>query len=187
VVVGEDLGTVEAGVPEALSERNILSYKVLWFEDDDPAEWPETALAAVTTHDLPTVAGLWTGSDAADQLATTGMPEEDVRSGREALVQRLVRDGLAEDATAADAVEAAYRQLARTSSMLVSLSLEDAVLEERRPNVPGTVERDNWRIPLPVPVDKLGETAEALRLVRLVTEAMAEPRQAAGAVSHPSG
>ena len=35
VVVGEDLGTVEPAVGEALAERGILSYKVLWFEDDD--------------------------------------------------------------------------------------------------------------------------------------------------------
>ncbi|MCW2753197.1 MAG: 4-alpha-glucanotransferase [Marmoricola sp.] len=54
VVVGEDLGTVEDGVGEALSERGILTYKVLWFEDDDPQTWPAHAMATVTTHDLPT-------------------------------------------------------------------------------------------------------------------------------------
>jgi 4-alpha-glucanotransferase len=173
VVVGEDLGTVEPGVPEALAERDILSYKVLWFEDDDPARWPVRALATVTTHDLPTVAGLWTGSDADDQLATTGMSAEDVHGGRRDLLERLVRDGLPDDATAADAVQAAYRQLVRSPSLLLSLSLEDAVLEERRPNVPGTVERDNWRIPLPVPVDELAGSPAAARLVALVTEALA--------------
>ena len=173
VVVGEDLGTVEPGVPEALAERGILSYKVLWFEEEDPADWPTAALATVTTHDLPTVAGLWTGSDADEQLAVTGMPEADVLDGRRGLLYKLGRDGLAEDATAADAVAAAYRQLARSRSLLLQLSLEDAVLEERRPNIPGTVERDNWRIPLPVPVDEL-EDSPAARLVRLVSEALAE-------------
>ena len=172
VVVGEDLGTVEPGVAEALEERGILSYKVLWFEEDDPSEWPTGALATVTTHDLPTVAGLWTGSDAEDQLASTGMPEEDVRGGRVDLLEKLVGDDLTEDAGTAEAVEAAYRLLARAPSVLLSLSLEDAVLEERRPNVPGTVERENWRIPLPVPVDELDESAEVARLLRLVTEAL---------------
>jgi 4-alpha-glucanotransferase len=174
VVVGEDLGTVEEGVPEALSERGILSYKVLWFEDDDPADWPEAALAAVTTHDLPTVAGLWTGSDADDQLASTQMPKEDVHSGRTDLLEKLTRDGLDEDATTGEAVEAAYGQLLRSRSLLLSLSLEDAVLEERRPNVPGTVERENWRIPLPVPVDALDDSPEAVRLARLATAAVTE-------------
>lgn len=168
VVVGEDLGTVEPGVLEALAERRILSYRVLWFEDEDPAAWPEAALATVTTHDLPTVAGLWTGSDARDQLASTGMPEDDVDSGRRDLLATLTRDGLAADAGPADAVEAAYRQLVRAPSLLLALSLEDAVLEERRPNVPGTVERENWRIPLPVPVDELATSSDVQRLLRLV-------------------
>ena len=46
LVVGEDLGTVEDGVREAMAEHGILSYRLLWFEDDDPAEWPAEAMAA---------------------------------------------------------------------------------------------------------------------------------------------
>jgi 4-alpha-glucanotransferase len=172
VVVGEDLGTVEPGVPEALAERRILSYKVLWFEEDAPEQWPQQALATVTTHDLPTVAGLWTGSDAEDQLATTGMSADDVRSGRRDLLERLTREDVTQDAAPAAAVEAAYRRLLRAPSLLLSLSLEDAVLEERRPNMPGTVERDNWRIPLPVSVDDLPSSPTAARLVALATEAV---------------
>jgi 4-alpha-glucanotransferase len=157
VVVGEDLGTVEPGVREALAERNILGYKVLWFEDDDPAEWPEGSLATVTTHDLPTVAGLWTGSDVDDQLASSDMAEDDVRAGRDELLGRLRRDGLDADAPVSDAVAAAYAQLGRAPSLLLSFALEDAVGEERRPNVPGTgpEQRDNWCVPLPVAVDDL--------------------------------
>ena len=37
LVVGEDLGTVEDGVREALAEHGILSYRLLWFEEDAPA------------------------------------------------------------------------------------------------------------------------------------------------------
>jgi 4-alpha-glucanotransferase len=155
VVVGEDLGTVEPGVREALRERGILSYKVLWFEDEPPEDWPVGALGAVTTHDLPTVAGLWTGSDVDDQLAATTMTREDVEAGREELLGRLCRDGLEDDATPVEAVTAAYRQLARAPSLLLSVALEDAVAEERRPNVPGSTERDNWSIPLPVPLEDL--------------------------------
>ena len=177
VVVGEDLGTVEPGVPEALAERGILSYKVLWFEDGDPADWPAEALATVTTHDLPTVAGLWTGSDAQDQLASTGMAEEDVASGRRDLLARITRSGLSEDASPADAVVEAYRQLVRAPSLLLSLALEDAVVEERRPNVPGTVDRDNWRIPLPVLVDELAGDEDVQRLLSVLEEAGQSPTQ----------
>jgi 4-alpha-glucanotransferase len=155
VVVGEDLGTVEPGVREALRDRGILSYKVLWFEDEPPEEWPVAALGAVTTHDLPTVAGLWTGSDVDDVLAATTMSRADVESGRAELLGRLCRDGLADGATPVEAVTAAYRQLGRAKSLLLSVALEDAVAEERRPNVPGSTERDNWSIPLPVPLEDL--------------------------------
>ena len=61
VVIGEDLGTVEPGVREKLADHNVLSYRLLWFEDTLPSQYPEKTLAAVTTHDLPTLAGVWTG------------------------------------------------------------------------------------------------------------------------------
>src|SRR5437016_4830150 len=62
-VVGEDLGTSTPEILEALASRRLLSYRLLWFEETPPSEFPMQAMAAVTTHDLPTVAGLWTGSD----------------------------------------------------------------------------------------------------------------------------
>jgi 4-alpha-glucanotransferase len=162
VVVGEDLGTVEPGVREALAARGILSYKLLWFEDDEPDDWPGCALAAVTTHDLPTVAGLWTGSDAADQLASTTMSEEDVRGGRADLLARLRRGSeLVEGAPVDAAVDAAYQRLARAP-----------------PNVPGTVERENWRIPLRVPVDDLPTSTAAARLAALMSRAVGATRPA---------
>src|SRR3712207_4307986 len=73
VVVGEDLGTVETGVRAELARRDVLSMRLLWFEDDAPEAWPERALALVSTHDLPAVAGVWTGSDLDDQR-TAGVP-----------------------------------------------------------------------------------------------------------------
>jgi 4-alpha-glucanotransferase len=154
IVVGEDLGTVETGVRESLAEHNILSYRLLWFEEDDPAEWPASALSAVTTHDLPTVAGLWTGADADEQRRYSGLTEEQVLSGRDALLSRL-RGGVSEGAPAEQAVAAAYQLLATAPSLLVSATLEDAVSEERRPNMPGASDRPNWRIPLAVPLELL--------------------------------
>ncbi|MFP5375742.1 MAG: 4-alpha-glucanotransferase, partial [Acidimicrobiia bacterium] len=66
-VVGEDLGTVEPFVRDELGRRRVLSYRLVWFEPEPPKTYPAQALAAVTTHDLPTVAGLWTGSDLEEQ------------------------------------------------------------------------------------------------------------------------
>ena len=51
----------------------MLSYRLLWFERTPP-KYPDRALAAVTTHDLPTIAGLWTGADLEDQRAAGVIP-----------------------------------------------------------------------------------------------------------------
>ena len=68
LVVGEDLGTVPAGFRERLAAADVLSYRVLWFERDGsgfapPSRYPAKAVACVSTHDLPTVAGWWSGAD----------------------------------------------------------------------------------------------------------------------------
>lgn len=170
VVVGEDLGTVEEGVREALDERGILGYRVLWFEDDDPVAWPELSMAAVTTHDLPTVAGLWTGADSADVLGVSDMDPDDVEAGREDLLARLLRDGLRTDAGPGEAVAAAYRQLGRAPSLMLTLSLEDALGERLRPNVPGTTARDNWRIPLAEPLEDVVGDPRPQRLLGALRE-----------------
>jgi 4-alpha-glucanotransferase len=153
LVVGEDLGTVEDGVREAMAEHGVLSYRLLWFEDDEPAGWPQAAMAAVTTHDLPTVAGLWTGADADEQQSLGTASAEEARAGRDALVEHL--PGLADDAAPEDAVRRAYELLAKAPSLLLSATLEDAVAEQRRPNMPGTTDRPNWSLPLPVRVEDL--------------------------------
>jgi 4-alpha-glucanotransferase len=153
LVVGEDLGTVEDGVREEMAEHGILSYRLLWFEEDDPAEWPATSMAAITTHDLPTVAGLWTGTDLAEQREQGTGTDEELERGRDALLEHL--PGVPEKAPVEDAVRRAHELLARAPSMLLAATLDDAVGEERRPNMPGTTDRPNWSLPLPVPVEDL--------------------------------
>jgi len=153
LVVGEDLGTVEEGVREAMAEHGVLSYRLLWFEEDAPADWPAEAMAAITTHDLPTVAGLWTGKDVEEQREYGTGTDEELERGRKTLLDRL--SGLAEDAAVEQAVERAHQLLAQAPARLLSATLDDAVGELRRPNVPGTTERPNWSLPLPVPVEDL--------------------------------
>ena len=60
---GEDLGTVEPRVRETLADAGILGTKVAWFEHESPPRWPRASLATWTTHDLPTIAGVWLGVD----------------------------------------------------------------------------------------------------------------------------
>jgi 4-alpha-glucanotransferase len=153
LVVGEDLGTVEDGVREAMEEHGILSYRLLWFEDDDPSEWPASAMAAISTHDLPTVAGLWTGADLTEQRERGTGTDEELERGRASLLAHL--PGLPDDASPEQAVERAHELLARAPSTLLSATLDDAVAEVRRPNMPGTTDRPNWSLPLPVLVEDL--------------------------------
>ncbi|MCV2491505.1 4-alpha-glucanotransferase [Geodermatophilus sp. YIM 151500] len=153
VVVGEDLGTVEEGVREALAEHGILSYRLLWFEEDDPADWPAEAMAAITTHDLPTVAGLWSGADVAEQRTHGTGTDEELERGRAALMAKL--RGVRKNAKPTTAVRKAHELLARAPSTLLSATLDDAVAQERRPNMPGTTDRPNWSLPLPVLVEDL--------------------------------
>jgi 4-alpha-glucanotransferase len=165
VVVGEDLGTVEPGVREAMAEHNVLSYRVLWFEEDDPAEWPQASMAAVTTHDLPTVAGLWSGSDLAEQRKLDLAPNEE---GTAAMRDRLAAaGGLPEDASDDDAVRAAYGLLARAPAVLLAASLDDAFAEPDRPNMPGADgRRANWSLSLPGTLEEL-ERSDLARDVAL--------------------
>ncbi|SOC50531.1 4-alpha-glucanotransferase [Blastococcus aggregatus] len=153
LVVGEDLGTVEDGVREAMAEHGVLSYRLLWFEDDEPATWPAEAMAAITTHDLPTVAGLVGGADLAEQREQGTGTEEELARGRSSLLEHL--PGVAEGSSAEAAVERAHQLLAQAPSLLLSATLDDAVGAPRRPNMPGAGGRPNWSLPLPVPVEDL--------------------------------
>jgi 4-alpha-glucanotransferase len=162
-VVGEDLGTVEAGVRERLAEQGVLSYRVMWFEEGPTAKYPELAMAAITTHDLPTVAGLWTGVDLAEQQALGLEPNV---AALDAVRGRL---GAATGATPASpletVIEAAHRVLASAPSRLVTATLDDALAVVERPNLPGTTdERPNWSLALPAPLETLEATPLALRI-----------------------
>ena len=113
-VVGEDLGLVPPTVRKHLRRRGSLSYRLLWFEGSEPEAWPRDAVAAIGTHDLPTVAGIWTRSE----------PEHRLHHLREKLVSMT---GLPDETPPVDVAVAAYRALARGRPRIVLASLEDAL------------------------------------------------------------
>jgi 4-alpha-glucanotransferase len=160
-VVGEDLGTVEPGVREAMAEHAMLSYRLLYFEEGAPEEYPEQALATVSTHDLPTIAGLWSGADL-ERSQAAGVAQNE--AGLQALREKL---GRGEDAEAV--VAATYTALARAPSRLLLATLEDALAVEERPNLPGAAaDFPSWSMALPVPLEELEERA----LPRKIAEAL---------------
>ena len=164
-VVGEDLGTVEPRVRAEMERRDLLSYKLALFEDGPPEEYPERALAAITNHDLPTIAGLWDGSDLAELKQLGLETDDDAWSDMRAKVARLAQRP--DDADVSDVIPAAYGRLARAGSRVLIATLEDATGMPERVNVPGTTDdqRPNWSKPLPAPLDELAERTRQVALM----------------------
>ncbi|MFB6712651.1 4-alpha-glucanotransferase [Streptomyces sp. NPDC056358] len=196
VVMGEDLGTVEPGVREALARRGVLGTSVLWFERDwagsgrplPPEEWREGCLATVTTHDLPSTAARLTGDHVRLRhrlgLLTGGLAEEVTADATDTAewLGYLARLGLLPEGEGDEegAVRAVHRFLLRTPARMVGVWLPDALGDRRPQNLPGTWDQyPNWRLPVadaeghPVALEEL---AVAPRLHRLM-EALA-PREA---------
>ncbi len=155
IVVGEDLGTVEPAFRTELQRTAVLSTRLVWFEDQPPSTYPHEALAMVTTHDLPTIAGAWTGADD-DELEALGRPAP-VESRAEMTRRLEALIDLPRSAPVGDVVDGVHRALSQSPAAITMATLEDLCEVELRPNVPGTTddERPNWSIPLPKTVEEL--------------------------------
>ncbi|WP_217229799.1 4-alpha-glucanotransferase [Streptomyces anulatus] len=165
VVVGEDLGTVEPGVREALARRGVLGTSVLWFERDwdgdgrplAPEKWRRDCLATATTHDLPSTAARLTGDHVTLRhrlgLLTRTLEEELTEDATDtaewlALLARLrmLPEG---DGDEEAAVRAVHRFLLRTPARMTGVWLPDTVGDRRPQNLPGTWDQyPNWRLPI---------------------------------------
>jgi 4-alpha-glucanotransferase len=164
-VIGEDLGTVEPSVREEMAERNMLSYRVMYFEPSPPEHFPDLALACVSNHDLPTIAGLWTGTDMEEEKEIGLEVDEEA----EAILRGRIREraGVDDDAPVEEVVVGAHAALAQAPSMIKVATLEDALAVDRRPNVPGTTdERPNWSLRLPLSLEELEDAELPTRIAR---------------------
>ncbi|MDQ2943388.1 MAG: 4-alpha-glucanotransferase [Candidatus Dormibacteraeota bacterium] len=158
-IVGEDLGLVEPTVRSRLRERGVLSYRLLWFEQEPPEKWPRESVAAIGTHDLPTVAGIWNRTE----------PDQRQEEMRRRLVEST---GLPDETPAFEVAAAAYQKLAHARSRIVLASLEDALGVEERTNVPGTTtERSNWRLALPKSLEDIEESDGVQRIAQAMRSA----------------
>jgi 4-alpha-glucanotransferase len=170
-VVGEDLGTVEPYVREELSAARIYGYQLLQFETVPATELRADVVAAVTTHDLPTIPGLWSGSDTQAQLDLHLAPNVDrVAAVRSSVAARAGVEPNDPSVNVDDVVLGVYRDLATAPCAVLNATLDDALGIEERPNMPGTIDEwPNWRIALPVPLEailadpRVAAVADALR------------------------
>jgi 4-alpha-glucanotransferase len=172
LVVGEDLGVVPDEIRQALPRFGVYNYKVVMFEQRDgefvaPADYTRTALAVVTTHDLPTLRGWWAGHDIdlweklgfyAD--ASVGERSRAERQAERAkLLAALRRENLVVPGKegrensdqaelppySAELCRAVHVYLARSHAALVTIQLEDMIGMLEPVNIPGTSsEYSNW-------------------------------------------
>jgi 4-alpha-glucanotransferase len=159
VVIGEDLGTVPPGFRARLRRAGIAGMDVMWFERTrlsyrKPARWRRDAVAMTTTHDLPTVAGWWSGEDIRTRraLGRGAAGEDDERKqDRVRLWRAFTAAGTAHSAPPpvdrpGAAVDAALGYVAQSPAPLMLAPLEDLLGLEAQPNLPGTIdEHPNWR------------------------------------------
>ncbi len=180
IVVGEDLGTVTRQIRQALDRFGLYGYKVLYFEKNDRGEfkppplYAEQALVASSTHDLPTLAGFWTGRDIEVRHAAGLLRDED--GYRQQLAERSVEKQRLLDALfAQDLLPGSFPRraeqvprltgelhnaiigwLALAPSRLLALNQEDLLKETEQQNLPGTTsEYPNWRRKMRFTVEEL--------------------------------
>ncbi|HDP25823.1 MAG TPA: 4-alpha-glucanotransferase [Deltaproteobacteria bacterium] len=169
-IVGEDLGTVQQEVRRKLAQHHMLSSRLLWFEEKPPGEYPKLALASVTTHDLPTIAGLWSGTDLHVQQNLGLRPNVD---GTRQIRNRLKKIINAPRNTPIDEViKKTHRMLAGSPSLIVTATLDDALGVHERPNMPGTLSQwPNWSISLPLSREEIEDHPLLDNVARVIAQA----------------
>jgi 4-alpha-glucanotransferase len=187
LVIGEDLGTVEPYIREALADYHVLSYRLLYFEKNKdgsfklPNVYPRQSLASVSTHDLPTLSGFWQNRDIEARRDAGVLPDEESfqRQVRERGAEkqrmldafhhlRLLPDSFPRDQAqipsfTGELHNAAVGFLASTNSKLMVLNGEDLFKETDQQNLPGTTEQyPNWRHKMLYAIEELHSNEQAL-------------------------
>jgi 4-alpha-glucanotransferase len=189
VVIAEDLGTVSPEFRQRAREAGISGMDVLWFQRIEErflptGEWRSGAVAMTTTHDLPTVAGWWSGADLELRRGLGTLGENDAAyraSERQALWQAFGAAGIVErPAPTPDetepVVDAALAFVAEAPDELAIVPLEDLLGLAEQPNLPGTVDQHpNWRRRCPAAADELLARPDAERRLRIVARHRGQP------------
>ena len=180
IVIGEDLGTVPAEFRARCRAMGMAGMDVLLFERDGtrfkaPGEWRDDSVAMTTTHDLPTVAGWWSGADL-DLRRGLGIATEaeigERPKERAALWQAFTDAGIVsgdapQPGETDPAVDAAIGFVARAPGPLAIVPLEDIAGTTEQPNLPGTIDQHpNWRRRFRLSADQILKQPAAERRLR---------------------
>lgn len=182
VVIGEDLGTVPDGFSEIMASAGLLSYKVLFFERWEsglfmrPEIYPAQSMVTVSTHDLPTLTGWWTGCDLQWRQNLNLYPNDEMgnadRQGRVSDRNHLL--SALDDMNVIDMNNAPQQSPAKMNTELSVavqkfmalapshvqlIPLEDMLEIAEQVNIPGTIdEHPNWLQKLPVSLESFWYT-----------------------------
>jgi 4-alpha-glucanotransferase len=181
LVVGEDLGVVPDEMRQAMPEFGLYHYKVLLFEKTDgrfrrPDEFVKRALATATTHDMPTLRSYWEGRDIELRRRLNLYPSAEIENeiirervhDREMLLAALrdqdlspSRPSTAFEPFTAELSHALHLYLARSSTTLVALQIEDLLGMVDPVNVPGTdSEYPNWQRKLGADIEDMAARSD---------------------------
>ncbi|MBI4767573.1 MAG: 4-alpha-glucanotransferase [Deltaproteobacteria bacterium] len=190
LIIGEDLGTVPDQLREVLHQYGLFSYRLFYFEKDEtgnlmsPADYPEYALASVSTHDLPPLAGFWAMEDLVLRRELGLMATEEqfhqalagrIREKRR-MIDRLYQLGFLsqEERLTLQAQEkpvltdeihrAVVSFILNSRAKLAILTQEDLFGEKKQLNLPGTVDSyPNWSRKMRYALEELRNHPEVLK------------------------
>jgi 4-alpha-glucanotransferase len=177
LVIAEDLGTVGENVSETLNRFRMLSYKLLYFQRNypDPSfllpdRYPELALCAVTTHDLPTINGWWIGRDIELKERLNIYKDKNsvnrdiqIRERDKDLLMIALKEASLLDPCfikpsymSSDLRLAIYEYLSKTPCKLLAVSLDDIVGSLDQQNMPGICDSyPSWMQKMPYDIEEI--------------------------------
>jgi len=193
LVIGEDLGVPPPDFHTKMYQFQTLSFRLLRYQkqgDNFLPPWQYEPWATITagTHDMPTYAAFWKGLDidlyrglklisaqAAAKAHTVRIQErlQFIAAFRTAGldIPEVAPGELSGEQLPAWFIPHAYTFLARSSSVLLLVRLEDVVEQEEQLNVPGTfLEYPNWRYKLCIPVESLAQNDLLIRMCTLLRQ-----------------
>ncbi len=201
LIIGEDLGTLPDQLRERLYKFGVFSYRLFYFEKEEggnlrsPENYPELALASISTHDLPTLAGFWSMGDLILRKELGLFPDEehfrqamiDRVNEKRRIVDRLQALGFLSEGEALALhaqeepvlTEGLHRSvlsfLMATRSKLAVLSQEDLFKEKEQMNLPGTLtEHPNWSRKMRYSLEELRDLPEAQKVAALYRDLIAK-------------
>jgi 4-alpha-glucanotransferase len=162
IVIGEDLGVVPPEVKHALGEGGIFSNSLFYFEKDEHGEFVNIndlnphCLLMIANHDVPPFTGWWEEQDISIKYQYSLINDDERRDLLQQRLQekhrllRFINNTQQSELTLESAAMAVYSQLAiclaRASSRLFALQLDDLDEQHYPVNIPGTnTEYPNWR------------------------------------------